>query len=261
MRWRGPRGPARARHQHEGRSPGLRASRGFLRMVPVSDGGLFLSLPRVARKSFPRPISRLFTVHIISTDRDAFSANWKWLSTDQLTAFPQIAVGACQEQYEHGFQDHLCAGRTEVTFASGSWLRPSLSSARERIARKGHDASGLGRLRRYMKPLAGRREQYRKELRALRDVDWVPYLREHSGLPGPRANLELAFAVAEEASPKRLDKLLAADEEYLVLCAHHRPRTADCRGRGGCRRAPARLCQGPALAGPGGRCHGPAAPG
>ena len=65
---------------------------------------------------------------------------------------------------------------------------------------------------------AGRREQYRSELRALRDVDWAPYLRAHSGLPGPRANLELAFAAAEEASPERLDELLATDEEYLVLC-------------------------------------------
>jgi hypothetical protein len=69
-----------------------------------------------------------------------------------------------------------------------------------------------------MKPLAGRREQYRTELRALRNADWPLYLREHSGLPGPRANLELASAVAEEASPERLDELLATDEEYLVLC-------------------------------------------
>lgn len=69
-----------------------------------------------------------------------------------------------------------------------------------------------------MKPLAGRREQYQAELRALRNADWAPYLHEHSGLPGPRANLELAFAVAEEASPERLGKLLATDEEYLVLC-------------------------------------------
>jgi hypothetical protein len=69
-----------------------------------------------------------------------------------------------------------------------------------------------------MKPLAGRRERYRAELRALRDADWASYLREHSGLPGPRANLELASAVAEEASPERLGQLLATDEEYLVLC-------------------------------------------
>lgn len=64
----------------------------------------------------------------------------------------------------------------------------------------------------------GRREQYRAELRALRNTDWAPYLRKHSGLPGPRGNLELAWAVAEEAGPERIDRLLATDEEYLVLC-------------------------------------------
>ena len=65
----------------------------------------------------------------------------------------------------------------------------------------------------------GRRDEYRAELRALQPADWAPYLRTHSGLPGARANLELAWAVAEEASPGQLDRLLASDEEYLVLCA------------------------------------------
>jgi len=65
----------------------------------------------------------------------------------------------------------------------------------------------------------GRREQYRAELRALQPADWALYLRTHSGLPGARANLELAQAVAEEASPEQIDRLLASDEEYLVLCA------------------------------------------
>lgn len=64
-----------------------------------------------------------------------------------------------------------------------------------------------------------RRDAYRAELRALRPADWASYLRTHSGLPGPRANLELAQAVAEEATPEQLDSLLATDEEYLVLCA------------------------------------------
>jgi len=65
----------------------------------------------------------------------------------------------------------------------------------------------------------GRREEYRSELRALAPADWAPYLRAHSGLPGARANLELAQAVADEASPGQLDQLLASDDEYLVLCA------------------------------------------
>lgn len=39
-------------------------------------------------------------------------------------------------------------------------------------------------------------DDYRAALRGL--TEWEPYLREHSGLPGPRGNLELAHAVAQE---------------------------------------------------------------
>ena len=38
--------------------------------------------------------------------------------------------------------------------------------------------------------------EYRNQLRTL--VEWEPYLLAHSGLPGPRGNLELAHAVALE---------------------------------------------------------------
>ncbi len=62
------------------------------------------------------------------------------------------------------------------------------------------------------------RDEYRARLRLLGAADWARYLREHSGLPGPRANLELAQAVAEEAGPARLEQLLATDDEYLVVC-------------------------------------------
>src|SRR2546430_16009312 len=48
---------------------------------------------------------------------------------------------------------------------------------------------------------------YRNELRGLKD--WEPYLRKHSRLPGPRANLELVAAVAEEADADRLWRVLA----------------------------------------------------
>jgi hypothetical protein len=65
----------------------------------------------------------------------------------------------------------------------------------------------------------GRRDEHRAELRALGREDWVPYLLEHSGLPGPRANLELVQAVADEADAARLEDLLATGEEYPVLCA------------------------------------------
>jgi hypothetical protein len=59
-------------------------------------------------------------------------------------------------------------------------------------------------------------EQYRKELQGLKD--WEPYLRKHSGLPGPRANLELVAAVAEEADADRLWRLSASADEFLALC-------------------------------------------
>jgi HEAT repeats len=57
---------------------------------------------------------------------------------------------------------------------------------------------------------------YRDELRRLKR--WEPYLRKNSGLPGPRANLELVAAVAEEADADLLWQLSASKDEYLALC-------------------------------------------
>ena len=48
---------------------------------------------------------------------------------------------------------------------------------------------------------------YREELRRLKT--WEPYLRKNSGLPGPRGDLELAQAVAAEATPSQIRSLLA----------------------------------------------------
>ncbi|MFI4972635.1 MAG: hypothetical protein ACHP7H_08140, partial [Hyphomicrobiales bacterium] len=59
-------------------------------------------------------------------------------------------------------------------------------------------------------------ERYREELRELKR--WEPYLHKHSGLPGPRANLELVAAVAEEADADRLWRLSASSNEFLALC-------------------------------------------
>lgn len=59
-------------------------------------------------------------------------------------------------------------------------------------------------------------DEYREALRELRD--WEPYLKKNSGLPGPRANLELVAAVVEEGDPDRLWKLSASKDEYLALC-------------------------------------------
>lgn len=59
-------------------------------------------------------------------------------------------------------------------------------------------------------------EQYRDTLRAL--DDWEPFLLAESHLPGPRANLELVRAVAEDADATLLLRLADSDEEFLVLC-------------------------------------------
>ncbi len=64
----------------------------------------------------------------------------------------------------------------------------------------------------------GRREQYRAALRALDAARWPVYLREHSGLPGPRGNIELAQAVADEGDRACFDRFIATDDEYLVFC-------------------------------------------
>jgi hypothetical protein len=50
-------------------------------------------------------------------------------------------------------------------------------------------------------------------------VDWVPYLSAHSGLPGPRGNLELVAACGEEADESRAEQLLATGDEFAQVCA------------------------------------------
>lgn len=69
-------------------------------------------------------------------------------------------------------------------------------------------------------------EQYRETLRTLQE--WEPFLLQASGLPGPRGNLELAQAVAEEGSKTLFLQLLADDDPkrapvntpqmFLVFC-------------------------------------------
>ena len=61
-------------------------------------------------------------------------------------------------------------------------------------------------------------DDYRAVLRTLDEKEWPGYLTDHSGLPGPRGNIELGQAVADEASPEGLDALIATDDEYLVFC-------------------------------------------
>jgi len=54
-------------------------------------------------------------------------------------------------------------------------------------------------------------EDYRQTLKKL--DDWIPFLRENSGLPGPRGNLELAHAVAREGNQKQFNEFLSFQAE------------------------------------------------
>ena len=65
--------------------------------------------------------------------------------------------------------------------------------------------------------MAGRVAQFRTELKNRRG-DWESYLKANSGLPGPRANLELVEAVGEEADADLLWRLSASSDEFLALC-------------------------------------------
>ncbi|MCS5733338.1 hypothetical protein [Herbiconiux daphne] len=58
----------------------------------------------------------------------------------------------------------------------------------------------------------------RQRLRALPVGEWSGYLAEHSGLPGPRANLELAQAVADVADADTLRAFAQGADEYRALC-------------------------------------------
>ena len=65
--------------------------------------------------------------------------------------------------------------------------------------------------------MAGRVQHYRAELKKRRG-EWESYLKANSGLPGPRANLELVEAVGEEADADLLWRLSASSDEFLALC-------------------------------------------
>lgn len=57
----------------------------------------------------------------------------------------------------------------------------------------------------------GKKEAYQETLRSLEN--WETFLLQESGLPGPRGNLELAHAVAEEGNEKLFEHFLAFDAE------------------------------------------------
>lgn len=71
----------------------------------------------------------------------------------------------------------------------------------------------------------GKIDQHRQTLRGL--DDWEPYLLAESGLPGPRGNIELAQAVADEGDEALFRRLLSFDavnaptntpQEFLAFC-------------------------------------------
>ena len=65
-------------------------------------------------------------------------------------------------------------------------------------------------------------EDYQQNLRKLQD--WVPFLKKNSGLPGPRGNLELGHAVAEEGNENQFNHFLTfhaeenTPEVFVVFC-------------------------------------------
>ncbi len=63
------------------------------------------------------------------------------------------------------------------------------------------------------------RTHWTAELRALPRPRWPRYLDEHSGLPGPRANTELALAFGALADPADIDRVIDSPDEYRAMCA------------------------------------------
>lgn len=63
------------------------------------------------------------------------------------------------------------------------------------------------------------RADHREILRTLDEEATIAYLTAHSGLPGPRGNLELLAAFGDVATPDLVLRLVGADDEYLASCA------------------------------------------
>ncbi|MBN2117466.1 MAG: HEAT repeat domain-containing protein [Anaerolineales bacterium] len=65
-------------------------------------------------------------------------------------------------------------------------------------------------------------DDYRQTLKKL--DDWIPFLLKESCLPGPRGNLELAHAVAQEGKKQKFEQFLSFQAEentpevFLVFC-------------------------------------------
>ena len=64
--------------------------------------------------------------------------------------------------------------------------------------------------------MPGKKDEYRRELDSR--SDWDAYLKSHSGLPGPRANLELVEVAGDLAPAETLWRWSASSDEFLALC-------------------------------------------
>ncbi len=64
--------------------------------------------------------------------------------------------------------------------------------------------------------VGGRIDSYRAALREVDDL--AGYLAAHSGLPGPRGNIELAVAAAEELDHATLERLARSQDEFEAFC-------------------------------------------
>jgi len=60
----------------------------------------------------------------------------------------------------------------------------------------------------------GRRQEYGRALRVLPVSQWTAFLDAHSGLPGPRGNLELIQAAAEAGDAAWFEELVASTDEF-----------------------------------------------
>jgi HEAT repeat protein len=64
-----------------------------------------------------------------------------------------------------------------------------------------------------------RRSDLRDALSPLDEAGTIAYLTAHSGLPGPRGNLELLAAFGDVAPTDLILRLVGSDDEYLASCA------------------------------------------
>ncbi len=62
------------------------------------------------------------------------------------------------------------------------------------------------------------RDAHASALRAIPLREWEAYLTAHSGLPGPRGNLELADAFTQVADADTIRRLADSEDEYLRFC-------------------------------------------